>query len=363
MNIFAWLDTGIMVFYGIFIMFLNIKNWGMKGKPIRCKISEIFYGIAFILDGFIILNLFNDQGLSPATLENIYFIIFLVFASVLIWLWVGNVAYTAVRTKKHPEILNKDAKFDRDFDSYFNKLEKEYENEGSGKSKDIMKDLSRKALHLVIMFVLIGAHEFSYSIAPLLATYGLTPLAFRNLLYITVSMLFTFMFTTEDAVRVYKFRLLPDWALKWIGKSLEIKTEKYSYISSIPFVLTLILFINAPFSLVIAISMVACISDAAASVVGKSFGKRKLTNFGRYPHKSWEGLVAGATSAFLGVFLAFQVMYPTPGITMAWAIIFGLEAALAFVYVDAFSKYIVDNVLNLLLPGLLIGLTIILFLQ
>ena len=52
-----------------------------------------------------------------------------------------------------------------------------------------------------------------------------------------------------------------------------------------------------------------------------------MTNFGRYPNKSFEGLIAGVLSAFAGVIAVFQV-YPMAGVTNLDQIIFGLLAGI-----------------------------------
>jgi dolichol kinase len=310
----------------------------------------LIYGGAFIFNGFIVLFLFKNQGLSPQNETLLYGIMFIGFVFILFWLWVVNILRTAIKVKKHPEMLREDAPICRIFDLYWEKLEKEYKQH---ETKDIIKDLSRKALHFVVLAIIILGTEIPKRMEPTLTAWGFTPLAIRNFFYVLIAFFFLFMFTTADILRVNKMEWLPDWGLKWYGKSVEISTEKYTYISSVPMLLTLMMFIPAPFSILMVGAIVSCVSDAAASIVGKNFGKHKMDKFGHYPQKSFEGLFAGVTSAFLGTIIILR-FYPLPGVTDNWAIVLGLLAALSFFYIDAFSKYVVDNVLNILLPAVLV---------
>ncbi|MBD3352552.1 MAG: hypothetical protein GF364_13775 [Candidatus Lokiarchaeota archaeon] len=357
MNVFGILNMIILMFYGILIMYLTIKHWDHPHKTIKIKISELIYGVAYILNGLLILFIFEIEGLSAENQMVLHGLMFICFSVIIFWLMVPNILRTKLRIKKHPEMMDPDAPLCRHLKGYWERLAKEYEK---AEGKDIIKDLTRKALHFVILAVVILFHELPLIYAEQLESLGYTATAISNFIYIVLAFFFLIMFSTADLYRVYKFENLPDWALKWYGKSVEPATEKYTFISSVPFLLTLILFIPFNFTIVLAAAIVSCVADAAASIVGKNFGKHKMNNFGRYPNKSFEGFYAGASSAFLGVVLAFT-FYPISGVTVGWQLAFGIIAAASFIYVDAFSKYVVDNVLNTLIPGLLILLCVVLF--
>lgn len=359
MHVFGILCAILLWIYGLAIIALTTSHWSHPYKTIKVKVSEIIYGLAFLLDGVLLLFVFEGLGLPARSEGLLYGLLLLAFGATLAFLW-GDVLYTRARVRKHPELLDQ-ARMRagevpvRDFDMYFDQLEALYEKDEASHAKDVKKDLSRKALHLVILGVVIGCHELATVAVNwgIVQSFQLTPVALRNLLYYTLAFFFVFMFTTADMVRVYRFPWLPDWALKWYGTSVEIKSEKYSYISSVPFLLSLITLVFFPFAIILSAALVSCISDSVASIVGKSWGKHKMAKFGHYPHKSWEGLVGGATTAFLGVYLAFT-FYPVSGVTPWMSAVFGLIAAGCFIYADAFAKYVVDNVLNTLLPGWLI---------
>lgn len=198
------------------------------------------------------------------------------------------------------------------------------------------KYFSRKILRFIQFGAIIGLHE-------------LLPLHMRNAVLEAIASIFMLMFASADAIRVVRIQYLPDWALKWYGTSLEMK-EKYTYNSALPFLLAMLLLIQAPIQVILSAGMVACIADAMASIIGKRYGKHKLTHVGRYPQKSFEGLLAGLITSFFGIMTIFLV-YPYPGVDALWMITFGLIGTLAFAYNDLFSRYVVDNILNSIVPG------------
>ncbi|MHA1730739.1 MAG: phosphatidate cytidylyltransferase [Promethearchaeota archaeon] len=363
MNILGLINATLLWFYGALVISLTVKHWDHPHKTTKIRVSEIIYGIAFIINGFAILFIFH--GVSDAAQNFLYAALLVIYGIIMAFLW-GNILYTKVRVSKHPELLDKALMEEgkvpiRDADLYWETLAKQYEEDETSHKKDVKKDLSRKALHLVILAVVVGSQELSNAAFTqgFIAGLGLTPTSVRNFLYFVLGFFFIFMFSTADMVRVYKFEYLPDWGLKWYGTSVEPKTEKYTYISSVPFLLSLMLTVFFPFAVILAASMVSCIADSAASIVGKSWGKHKLGNFGVHPHKSWEGVVAGTVTAFAGVVVAFT-FYPVPGVTIGYQVLLGLLAAGAFVYADCFAKYVVDNVLNTVVPAVLIMAAILL---
>lgn len=352
MNALTIIASCILWFYGSYVLIIDLWNWNHPKKRLRDKYSEIVYAIAFYIDGYIVLTLFDNESINDFMFNRLYTIMVVFFMAVLIWLWIFNVLYTYLRIQRKPDILRKNAIPTRNLELFLNQLEIKYQD--NPKNDDIIKDLSRKLLHVVLLAFVIGLHYFALWYAPVTAQWGLSAIAFRNYLYVIAAFFFVIMFTTADSVRVYKFHLLPDWAIKWYAKSIEPKSEAYTYISSVPFLLTVLLFIHAPIQILFSVAWVSCISDAVASVVGKSYGKHKMTNFGRYPNKSFEGLLAGAFAAFIGVYLLFE-WYPMNNVTgTLLQPILGLVVALVFVLIDAFSKYIVDNVENTLLPGMVL---------
>jgi len=353
MIIFRLLDSLILWIYGFFIIYFDLKNWNNSKKVIKDKISELIYGFAYILNGLILYFIFGWNNLNEQSQNYIYALLFFVFISILLFLWIFNIIPTKIKIKKHPELLKEDAKLLRIPDLYFKKVENEYQK---NESKDIIRDISRKLLHLLVLVIVVFGHEYTKSIESKLISIGLNSLAMRNFIYYSIAFFFLLMFSTADLIRNNKFELLPDWALKWYSKSLELKTERYTFISSVPFLLSLLLL--APFNnftIIIVPTLVSCISDSAASIIGKNFGTHKFMKIGNYPNKSIEGTIAGCLTSFLGTFLAFEV-YPISNITFISQVLISIFVGCAFFYTDVFSKYVVDNVLNVILPAIIMVL-------
>lgn len=335
MNTYAMIVAGILFFYGIYVISFTLKLWNLPGKTLKIRISELIYGAAFFGNGFIILNLFSPSEFDTASLDLLYSIIFWTYFGVLVFVW-SNILFTFIRVKRYPELMADNAPLCRQFDKYFEKLNAEYKTDSK---KDLTKDFSRKILHFIQFVTIIILHE-------------MVPLQFRNAYLEAIGSIFMIMFASADAIRVVRIQYLPDWALKWYATSLEMK-EKYTYNSALPFLLAMLLLIQAPIQVILSAGVVACIADAMASIIGKRYGKHKLSYIGRYPHKSFEGLLAGLSTSFIGIFLVFA-FYPLPGVNILWVIIFGLIGTLSFAYNDIYSQYVVDNILNSIVPGAII---------
>lgn len=349
MNIFRILCTVYILCYGAIVLYNRIRYRNDLNKS-SARNSEIVYVIEFLIIGIYTYFLFSSNNISPEVENNLYLAMWIIFSAITFWLVGINIIPTYIKVKKNPDLLVNDPVMTRNYDEFLVMLNEKYSEK---KSDDIKKDLSRKLLHLIMFALILGLDWLCNSYESELMDYGLTPIALRNFLYISLAMFFVFMFTLADYIRITHFQYLPDWARKWYSKSLETRSESYTFISSVPFLLTTLLFINAPNQVLFGASVVSCLADAAASVVGKNFGKHKMTNFGRYPHKSFEGLIVGTLISFFGVIAIFKV-YPLPGVNDLIIILCGALSALAFQYVDAFSQKLCDNILNTLIPGLLI---------
>jgi dolichol kinase len=355
--ILALLNASILWIYGI-VMFIHLARGWNDPKKKTIRYSEIVYGIAFFIIGYLTYMLFENENLSESNENLLHGLMLIAFLLINVWLLLGNVLPNYLKVKKNPDLIENDPVFTRKYDVFLDMLEKKY---SKNNSDDIIKDLTRKALHFVILALLVGFHELSFYLVDSLAERGLTPIAFRNFLLILTAMFFVMMFFTADMVRINKFEYLPLWARKWYLKSLENRSEAWTLISSVPFLLTLGLFIYSDVHVFFSAAIISCVADAVASIVGKSYGKHKMKKFGRYPHKSFEGLLAGALVSFVGVISLF-FFYPIPGISLYLVATCGLACAIAFVYIDAFAELLCDNILNSLVPGVIVWALLSVFL-
>jgi len=347
MDTLAFINASFLWFFSAVMLYQVILTWGKPEKKI-IQYSELFYVLEFFIVGFYVLFLFKGMNITEETHNRLYGYMLLAFIISNLWVHLFNMLPTYLKVKRNPSLVDNDPVLTRNYTVFLKELDEKYKKDNS---KDILKDLSRKALHFILLALVIGIHEMSFRMEATVTEWGLTPLAFRNFLYVLAAMFFVFMFTTGDLYRQYAFQYIPQWGRKWYGKSLEARTEAHTLISSVPFLLTLMLFVKAQVHVLFAAAIVSAVADAMASMVGKSFGKHKMIHFGVYPEKSYEGLIAGALSAFIGIIVLFHY-YPVTGAFPGISIVIAFVCALVFIYTDAYSRYLCDNITNSLFPGL-----------
>ncbi len=343
------INTLFFFLFGVVVFIHIARNWKNPNK-INVRYSELIYSILFFINGYLVYSLFENEPVNQNGAMILYLIMFVSIFGTNFFVFVLNIIPNAIKVKRNPDLIDNDPVITRNYQKFLQMFEEGCADDR--KKKDLKKDFSRKLLHVIQMSGIVLIHYFSIGIEGWLVQRGMTPLAFRNTLYIFIGSVFIFMFTGADLVRITNFKNLPNWARKWYCVSLDPKSESYTINSAVPFLLTALLFMFSPFNILVAASTVSCLADGVASVVGKSFGHHKFNNFGKFPNKSFEGLYSGMLTAFLGVFLVFYIFIPPPGISLLMAVGLGMISALIFLLVDAFSTKIADNILNTLLPGL-----------
>ncbi|MHA1680491.1 MAG: phosphatidate cytidylyltransferase [Promethearchaeota archaeon] len=264
-------------------------------------------------------------------------------------LWYLQALYNYFRCKKNEKMMKERKDEERKMcDYYYNEFE-----------LTIGVDMKRKALHLLPGLVVIVIQIMSFWVQPsgIYSTFQVDRESFAIFGEVLIAFAFVFMLGFADLLRLNYFHQLPNWAKKWFFSSIT-KVEVKSFISSCPLVLTLTPFLFVPFPIFISVAFVSSLSDAAANLIGRKFGKHK---FPRGSKKSVEGYVAGTVSAFLMVIMFFSFAPPhifnyTP-IPMYGVFLIALVASGIFFVIDLLSKDISDNILNPLLTGA--GMTLI----
>ena len=210
---------------------------------------------------------------------------------------------------------------------------------------DVKKDFKRKMLHLLAVFVIIISYEMgrilnAFNALPL----GMTAISFYKWMSITVGLAFVIMFFIGDYIRLNHYAYLPSWAVKWFSSSIK-EEELVTYITSAPLVLGFVPFIFAPYQLFLSVALITSLGDAAASLVGKQFGKHHLSSTNK---KTYEGLFAGAFATFIIVTLA---MGTYPSLTLTTIFSMAAIASSLFVTVDVTVHKYSDNIVNSLVCG------------
>lgn len=204
---------------------------------------------------------------------------------------------------------------------------------------DLKHDTARKSLHLIsptviLICVLIGKIVIN-------ETLSLT-------LILAIGSMFLLLFAFTDIVRLLKFEWMPPKITNMFSSAMK-EHEIGSFTATFDMVLGMVPAVFfLPLSLVASIGMIAALADAAASIVGKRWGKHKFPKGGK---KSVEGYIAGSCVAFIIGYifvLIFGFLFTSP-ITIASfliPIVYAGVAALTFFILDVLSPPIDDNLLN-----------------
>jgi dolichol kinase len=215
---------------------------------------------------------------------------------------------------------------------------------------DFKKDVERKILHLLPVAVIFIVWTLGTILDNMgvLARWGLDNYSFSMWIIVTVGVVFVFFFAVGDLIRLNYFYCYPNWGVKWLAKSMH-EDELDTFVSSAPMVLAFIPFVFAPFPLFAAIALITAGADAAASLVGKRYGKHK---FREKSKKTIEGYIAGAGMTFIFVLLISGIYYPLLGVSIVVIMTMAIVACACFFLVDAvLSDTVSDNILNPVICG------------
>ncbi|MFO8019991.1 MAG: hypothetical protein R6U96_15305 [Promethearchaeia archaeon] len=329
-----FLPTSIIMIIGGLAVFIYSLQHIREKRQKHLFTNELLVGFLFVLSGILFPWTFqsHSQNLPSSTLNFLWFSTsLLLIVEVVIW---TTVLMINKKKSKRNQNLMKERNY-KDFSEYF--LENWKYN--------FKKDVERKFLHLLPVFVIFFFWTLGMILNSLdiLAVWGLDVYSFAFWLIITVGYAFCIMFLMADLARLNRYHWLPDWARAWYKKSMK-PNELNTFISSAPLVLSFVPFVFAPFPIFAAVALITSVADAAASLIGKRYGKRK---FNENSVKTIEGYIAGASMTFLIVIIISGVYIQWLAVNLVIIISMALVASVIFFLVDAFfSKNITDNILN-----------------
>lgn len=308
--------------------------------------NEVLVAMLFALAGLLYPFMFLPTGIDYATQDQLFGLTnYFIVTEMLVW--AAFITKGALETRNNPVL-----KESRNWENFKEEFRANYKY-------DFMKDVKRKALHLLPVAVIL----FFWTLGVILANSGtlaqmsLTQPAFSYWLIVTVGYGFVLMFATADLCRLSgRAHWLPLWAITWFTKSMKTD-ELETFVSSSPLVLSFVPFVFTPFPVFASVALITSLGDAAASLVGKKFGKHR---FPRTSKKTIEGYLAGGFSTFLLVVLAGG-LYPVVGITWITIIAMAVFATFVFLSIDVFANHVSDNILNPLLCGAVMMFAIYLF--
>ena len=106
MNIYAIFNSVLICATGLLVICLTASNWDHPGKTIRIKMSEIGYGLLFIVNGLFALVLFRYENISFETSMELHKWIFFVFAASIrsFRLLYGESAFTIIADRRDASV-------------------------------------------------------------------------------------------------------------------------------------------------------------------------------------------------------------------------------------------------------------------
>jgi dolichol kinase len=206
-------------------------------------------------------------------------------------------------------------------------------------------DLKRKFLHVGPPFVMVLVFFLGPLIEPVLLPFGWNAHSFMVYAWVALGVHFLWTINIAELLRLTKFSSLGRFATRWFESSYRPQ-ELHTFSSGPIILLSWLVFSFAPIQVFFSVALIATVSDAAASVVGKKWGSK--TRF--HPTKTLAGFLAG----FLVTYLIINLVYfsiPIASLSV-WSIqLIALAAAGSFLLVDLFSHKISDNFGNPLATG------------
>lgn len=239
-----------------------------------------------------------------------------------------------------------------------------YNKKNIDKEHTYKTDISRKALHLFPIFMILMLWIFAVYMWEGMwnqhIPWGISGENFGRFLILTVGFGGILVFTMMDYVRlshIYNkniFHLLPDIVSNLLGNAMK-RSELYEFTKPAALVLAFATVFFAPFPVFCAAALIATIGDGAASIFGLGLGR---IHFPKGSPKTIIGYVSGTLASF-GVCMASFMIF-APGLLMTKIIIISLSGALVFFVIDLLNLDLDDNMLNPIFSAIVMSLLYIL---
>ncbi|MHA1775834.1 MAG: phosphatidate cytidylyltransferase [Promethearchaeota archaeon] len=351
MNI--WMGIGALYIFalGILLLWHVTRHWNDIVKK-KFRISELFVVALFFFQGIQIFTLFHNSDSESIRWLSFFFCSLLFLEFVI--LFGGNILPNIIKQRKNPQ-------FRAEY-TYYHFLDQMAQTKAKISKKSLLfRDLSRKGLHFIQFLGVVLIYWLSIANYPYRILIGIEPDEFRNFFFFLISALFWIMMMIGDITRMENWRVLPKWAWKWYSVSLDYPRESWTINAATPILLANLIWTNRifPIQILFITVWISCISDAAAALVGKFFGQYHLNKIGKFPEKTWEGLIAGILTTLIGT---GGILYFIPTSFPPLAIIMILGGTVSvFAITDLYCSTLNDNIVNSLASGTVIWLIFLIF--
>jgi len=329
--------TLIFLGYGTIQLIFTLQNHKEKRQK-NFFINELILCFLFFITGLLFPLMYQSH--NPSLDPDILNFLWASTSTIILieeFVWGLVILYDFLVCKKNPSL-----KTERGYENFKKKFILNWHY-------DFRKDIERKLIHLVpvIVIFLLWTLGSILDANGLLALWNIDVFSFSYWLIVTIGFGFVLMFTIADLLKLKKTYLLPKWAIRWYRKSM-MPEELETYVASTPLVLSFVPFLFAPFPIFASVALITSVSDAAASLIGKKYGKHK---FFEKSEKTVEGYIAGFVSTFILVFLTTIIYNTLMPVDLGTILVMASVASLIFLMIDIFAKGINDNILNPILTG------------
>lgn len=348
-----------MCVFGTIYIMIALRLRKLPSKTRQDIVNEFLYAIMWFV-GAIFYPFSYSAAIDPFVEEAFNW--FSAFAMIGVFLVV------VIIVGREKVLVNRDVTLreTRNFQEFADAFDQEY---------SLRKDVLRKAFHAFIPSFVLAAYLLGGSLVEVLSLDFVTGHDLGIFLIINCGFGGLFLFAAADILRLSHFfedkglsifHLLPSSVMNILTKRMHYK-ELYTFVPTVLILLSFIPFLPFPFAVFSAVTLIASISDAMASIGGKAFDKARpgkcvfpSCKYKFFKEKNIVGYIAGTASTFFIVFfmfLAFQV----PGFDVIRIIITSTFTALTFFMIDILSLPINDNLLNPLVCGIIMVLFIHVF--
>jgi dolichol kinase len=353
--------SSLLFIMALITFYISFK--GFKSKNRYGGSSTFICGIFFTFFG--LYNLLFWLFLYPFNGFMVWWMGILVGVYLIFALVVRKILRNIESKKKNSTIVDKENENKSRIRKYVELMTKENQYR---KEIPIKMELARKSFHLLGLLFVIGYFGFVF-IPPLVRIVNDLIIEFIHLVEWTYNILwgdvyqqYPYIKGEVKAVRdIALFALIGALMIMLLSDFIRILMgPEYSFFNLITkpilrnkdlnaispaiylitgIIFTYILFLDGYFHILVitASVLISCLSDAAAALIGRMYGKHKVRCIGG-DIKSVEGFIAGTASAYLIGLICVGPIY-------------ALVGAIIFFLLDYFPTLIADNILNpLLIP-------------
>ncbi|MFW9950537.1 MAG: hypothetical protein ACFFKA_10495 [Candidatus Thorarchaeota archaeon] len=272
-----------------------------------------------------------------------------VYAPLLIFLFLFYQYNVVLRS--NPELRK-----ERTIDNFYKKFN-ELNPEATDKRYSIRTDIHRKIFHLLPPLIIIILWNFAIHVwEGVLGAddiWGISGPEFGTFIIITIGYTGILLFAGIDYIRLSfifekrtVYHLFPGFLSDVLARTIK-RSEVYDFAKPVGMVLSYVPIFFLPFEIFATAALISTIGDAAASICGIAFGKRR---FPKKSHKTIIGYIAGfLASLCVGVFTLWTF---NRNLSIINIIIISGSGAIVFLIIDLLSLKIDDNILNPILSAM-----------